>query len=282
MQPNLRQRTPEPWSYRNIGKRESSTVTLNPNADNPEDASLAAEHQRTIAELAELAGGLAHELRNPLSTMMINLKLLAETLRDTSAQVEDVRRRALLKVDVLRREAERLQCLFDEFLNLTGPCRLQRERIDLNAIVTRLANFFEPLATSAGLVLEVVGTDGPLPCVVDEKLLSQALLNVVVNAQEAMPEGGRLRITLEQDGGEAVISVSDTGVGIAEKDRERLLRPFFSTKAGGTGLGLSVTQRLIREHGGTLDFESKLGVGTTFRIRLPRNAARAGSSGSAG
>ena len=255
---------------------------MNKNADNPDDASLAAEHQRTIAELAELAGGLAHELRNPLSTMMINLKLLAETLRDSSAHVEDVRRRALLKVDVLRREAERLQCLFDEFLNLTGPCRLQREPVDLNAIVTRLVNFFEPLATSAGIVLEVVGTDGPLRCVVDEKLLSQALLNVVVNAQEAMPEGGSLRITVEQDGHEAVIAVSDTGVGIAEEDRERLLRPFFSTKAGGTGLGLSVTRRLIREHGGTLDFESKLGEGTTFRIRLPLDAASAGIAGSAG
>ena len=255
---------------------------MDQNADNPEDAALAAEYQRTIAELAELAGGLAHELRNPLSTMMINLKLLAETLRDSSAPIEDVRRRALLKVDVLRNEAERLQCLFDEFLNLTGPCRLQREPVDLNTIVTRLVNFFEPLATSAGIVLEVVGTDGPLPCPVDEKLLSQALLNVVVNAQEAMPEGGSLRITVEQDGAEAVISVSDTGVGIAEEDRERLLRPFFSTKPGGTGLGLSVTQRLVREHGGTLDFESKLREGTTFRIRLPRDGTPAGSAATAG
>jgi two-component system sensor histidine kinase HydH len=227
------------------------------------------EAQRAIAEIAELAGGLAHELRNPLSTMMINLKLLAEDLSDTDASPEDVRRRALLKVDTLRREAERLQSLFDDFLNLTGPCRLQRAKTDLNAVVARLIEFFEPLAHSEGIEVRTVGTQNPLVCPVDEKLLSQALLNIVVNAQQAMPEGGELTLTTAVEGDQAVLTVSDTGVGIAQSDRERILRPFFSTKASGNGLGLSLTRRVIQEHGGTLSFESELGRGTTFTIRLP-------------
>ena len=226
------------------------------------------EAQRAIAEIAELAGGLAHELRNPLSTMMINLKLLAEDLSDTNANAEDVRRRALLKVDTLRREAERLQGLFDDFLNLAGPCRLQRAEVDLNTVVARLVEFFEPLAHSKGIRVKTVRTPDPLMCPVDEKLLSQAFLNLLINAQQAMPDGGELTIGAGLEGDQVVITVRDTGVGIAESDHERILRPFFSTKASGNGLGLSITQRVIHEHGGTLDFESELGRGTTFTIKL--------------
>ena len=240
--------------------------------DKADDAALAERYQRTISEMAELAGGLAHELRNPLSTVMINLKLLAEDLRDTESHFDDVRRRALLKVDVLRRESERLQSLFDEFLNLTGPYRLQREMTDLGTVVTRLVEFFEPLAQSKGVEIRLEGADTPVRCRVDQKLLSQALLNMVVNAQEAMPEGGILSISVGREGGSATVAVSDSGVGIAPEDGALILRPFFSTKASGTGLGLSITQRIVREHGGCLDFESKSGAGTTFTIRLPLDA----------
>lgn len=232
--------------------------------------------QHTIAEISELAGGLAHELRNPLSTMMLNLELLAEGLRETEAHPDDIRRRALLKVDVLRREAERLQSLFDKFLHLTGPHRLERADIDLNVVVHRLVEFFEPSATSRHIDVQVVGTDDPLVCCVDEKLLRQGLLNLVINAQAAMPGGGLLRITLRSDGRHALIDVSDNGVGVADADRERIFRPFFSTKSGGSGLGLSITQRIVAEHGGTLRFTSSPGKGTTFTVSLPLEAQQAG------
>ncbi len=242
---------------------------LDQTPDHHTDSSPAERYQRKIVEISELAGGLAHELRNPLSTMMINLKLLAEDLGDDEANPDDVRRRGLLKVEVLRRQAERLQSLFDEFLNLTGPCRLQRSATDLNTVVDRLVEFIDPLARSNNITLQVSRPAEPLICPVDEQLLSQALLNAVVNAQEAMPEGGTLGIRVRRDGDNAVICVSDTGGGIAEEDRERILRPFFSTKATGTGLGLSITRRIAEEHGGSLDFDSKPGEGTEFRIRLP-------------
>ncbi len=227
------------------------------------------QSDRTVAELAELAGGLAHELRNPLSTMMVNLKLLAEDLNQPGADADDVRRRALLKVDVLRREAERLQGLFDDFLRLMGPCRLEQTEENLNAVVTRLVEFFEPSANSTGVEVRTAFERDPLLCPLDETLLSQALLNVVINAQQAMPDGGELVISTGIEGDQAVITIRDTGVGVSKSDRERILRPFFSTKAGGNGLGLSITQRIVHEHGGSVGLRSKLGEGMTFTIKLP-------------
>ena len=225
--------------------------------------------RRAVIELAELAGGLAHELRNPLSTIMINLTLLAEDLQDLDTHPRDIRRRTLLKVEVLRREAERLQALFDEFLNLAGPCPLQRERIDLHGVVTRLVEFSEPLLSAHRIRVTVHPTCDPLHCLLDEKLLRQALLNIVINAQQAMPDGGELRISTGMDGDWAYLAVADTGVGIPDQYYDRVFRPFFSTKSGGTGLGLSITQRIIHEHGGTLTFHSEVEKGTTFTIRLP-------------
>ena len=220
-------------------------------------------------DVAEIAGGLAHELRNPLSTIMINLKLLAEGLQDPTTQPEDARRRALLKVEVLQREAQRLQNLFDDFLNLAGPCSLRLSLVDFRGVVSRLAEFLDPLLRASGIHLTVAQPTAPVIVEADEDLLRQALLNLAINARQAMPEGGDLRIALGLDAEEAFLNVTDTGVGIAEQDFERVLRPFFSTKSRGSGLGLSITHRIVQEHGGSLTFSSELGRGTTFTIRMP-------------
>lgn len=228
---------------------------------------------RTIAEIVELVGGLAHELRNPLSILMVNLKLLAEDLEEPSSNLDDVRRRSLLKLAVLQREADRLQQLFDEFLRLAGPCNLRRTEVDLNALLARLAEFLEPSMVSYGVRMTVAAAENGLRCDVDEGLLSQALLNIAINAQEAMPHGGNLEVRLARRKGGVLITMGDTGVGIPRSDSERIFRPFFSTKAGGTGLGLAITKRIIEEHGGTLTFQSEPGRGTTFEIHLPENSA---------
>ncbi len=225
--------------------------------------------QRLVVELAELAGGLAHELRNPLSTMMVNLKLLAEDLNDLRAHPEDTRRRGLLKVDVLLREAERLQRLFDKFLSVAGPYQLEWTEVDVNEIVERLLAFFEPSAAEQTIVVKKSLRVEPISCRVDATLLRQALLNLLINAQQAMPDGGEIGVSTVVSGDEVLITVSDTGMGIADEDRQRILRPFFSTKAGGGGLGLSITQRIVQEHGGSIGYESRRGEGTSFTIRLP-------------
>ncbi len=227
------------------------------------------EPRRIVAEMAELVGGLAHELRNPLSIMMVNLKLLAEDLEDIQIHPEDARRRGLHKVQALQHEAKRLQRLFDQFLHLTDPYYLDPVPSDLNEIVRSLVEFFEGSAEGEDIEVQFTPADAPLMCRVDEQRIRQGLLNILINAQQAMPDGGVLgiRTTCEADG--AVVAISDTGPGIAPEDRERILRPFYSTKAHGSGLGLSITQRIIREHGGTLTLESMLGEGTTFLVWLP-------------
>jgi len=247
---------------------ESTAVSMS-TPDELSNHSASGDPRRAVIELAELAGGLAHELRNPLSTIMINLKLLAEELQDLDSHSSDVRRRAVLKVDVLRREAERLQSLFDEFLNLTGPYALQRVDVDLNLVLARLVEFCEPLLSAHHIRVTVDAACDPPHCPVDEKLLRQALLNIVINAQQSMPAGGELRMGTGMDGDCAFLAVADTGVGIPRQYQDAVFRPFFSTKSGGTGLGLSITQRIIHEHDGTLTFHSELGKGTTFIIRLP-------------
>lgn len=245
---------------------------MNPDESLPQQHQQQDIHSVTVEEISGLAGGLAHELRNPLSIVMVNLKLLAEDLQDQDADPQDVRRRALLKVDVLRGEAQRLQNLFDDFLNLTGPCRVEKKNIDVNSIVQRMVTFFEPLAHNHRIHLQLELNDSPAMCQVDDELLSQALLNIVVNAQQAMPEGGRLTIATRDDGDHVVLSVTDTGVGITPEDQERILKPFYSTKRSGTGLGLSITNRLIQAQGGTIEFSTTPGQGTTFTISLPRDA----------
>jgi signal transduction histidine kinase len=145
--------------------------------------------------------------------------------------------------------------------------------------VDRLIEFFEPMAISHAIALQrIVGVD-PLVCPVDEKLLSQALLNLVLNAKEAMPKGGTLTFETGQTGDWAVVSVTDTGIGIAPEDRERIFKPFFSNKASGTGLGLSLTRRIVQEHGGTLGVTSAVGQGTTFALRLPLRPGAAVANG---
>lgn len=242
-----------------------SSVTSPPEANRDQAEAL----RRKVAELTELAGGLAHELRNPLSTVMLNLQLLAEDLQDGQARPEDVRRRALLRVNLLRREAERLQGLFDEFLRLAGTWSLQATTIDVRAIIHRLVEFLEPLLHAHKINIALDMPDAPVTCAADEKLLSQALLNLAINAQQAMPDGGTLHVRIRAEPPCITIAVADTGVGIPAHDFDRILRPFYSTKSGGTGLGLPLTKRIIEEHGGELTFSSHVGKGTEFVIRLP-------------
>ena len=135
--------------------------------------------------------------------------------------------------------------------------------------MNHLISFLDPTLKAAGISVEPIGPAHSVTCPVDEQLVNQALLNIVLNASDAMPGGGALSIEVRREAPWAVISIRDTGTGIAPEDRARIFEPFFSTKPKGTGLGLSVTERVIHEHGGSLTFETVVGKGTTFTIRFP-------------
>jgi signal transduction histidine kinase len=235
------------------------------------------QNQDRIVELSELAGGLAHEIRNPLSTLKVNLQLLSEDFGEgpDGADIDpDLRRRALQRLATLRSETDRLQHLLDDFLKLVGGHDITSKPQDVNEVVGHLVEFFTPRAEGLGIQMRMSLSDEPLVCQVDEALLKQALLNLCLNAQQAMPDGGELMVQTSSDGAWAHIEITDTGVGIDPEVKTQLFKPFFSTKKGGSGLGLSLTRRIIAEHGGTISVQSEPGKGSRFTVRLPRSGAR--------
>jgi two-component system sensor histidine kinase HydH len=231
----------------------------------------AAEAAERLAELSTLTGGLAHEIRNPLSTLKVNLQLLAEDWRDAAdAEQSDLCRRSLMRLDTLRTEADRLQGILDDFLRYIGHQELQRTRADLNEVVEEMLIFFGPQATAHKLQIRSALRGEPLLCDIDVPMIKQALLNLFVNAQQAMPEGGELMVRTSLDvQGRACVEVIDTGSGIPPEIQDKVFQAYFSTKREGTGLGLPTTRRIVRAHGGTMDLHSEPGRGSCFTIRLP-------------
>jgi two-component system, NtrC family, sensor histidine kinase HydH len=225
------------------------------------------------AEIARLAGALAHEIKNPLSTIRLNMELLAEDLGEPETPQQ---RRALKRVEVVRRECQRLQSLLDDFLNFAKVRRLHLEPSDLNHQIEDVLEFFAPEAHDAGI--EVVRyLDPDLPRVrLDREAFRQALLNLIINAKQAMPDGGQLMIRTAAQGDTVAIILIDTGCGMDERTASKMFEAFFSTKPGGSGLGLPTTQKIIDAHGGRIHVQSELGRGTHITIELPAPARIAG------
>ncbi|RUL86963.1 two-component system sensor histidine kinase NtrB [Tautonia sociabilis] len=227
-----------------------------------------AQHLRDqYAEIAQLAGGLAHEIRNPLSTMRLTLDLLAEDFRDPQSDRE---RRALQKIERVRKESHRLESLLEDFLRLVRVGGLHLAPTDLNAVVEDVRDFCEPQSLAQGVVTRFHADPDLPPIALHVDSFKQALLNLIRNAQLAMPDGGELILrTRRQPDGGARLDVIDTGSGIPPEVQPRIFDPFFSTRPRGTGLGLPMTRRILLAHGGSITLDSEPGKGTQFSILLP-------------
>jgi two-component system sensor histidine kinase HydH len=229
------------------------------------------------AELAELAGSFIHEIKNHLSTLGLNLQLLAEDFQEPETQRE---RRALQRIERLQHECSRLVEVSNDFLRFARVKDLNLEPTKLADVVQELIDFFAPTARTTNIDIKCyIPADLP-PVNLDRDLFKQALLNLLLNAQQAMPQGGELTLQawpasyLPQGG--VCLNVIDTGQGMKPEDLARIFRPFFSTRSGGTGLGLPTTRRIIEGHGGTIGVQSELGRGTQFTIYLPPPGDRRG------
>jgi two-component system sensor histidine kinase HydH len=233
--------------------------------DAPDTAGQTERLRAAYAEIAQLAGGLAHEIRNPLSTMRMNLDLLAEDFQNP----QDPRdRRALQKIERVRKESHRLEAILEDFLRFARVQELRTRLTDLNAVVDEVRDFCEGQGIAQGIVTRAIYDPGLPPVALDGELFKQALLNLILNAQHAMPDGGELILATRRDDGCAVLDVIDTGVGIPPEVQPRIFDAFYSTRPGGSGLGLPTTRKIVEAHDGTISVESEPGRGSRFTIRL--------------
>ncbi len=230
-----------------------------------------------LAELGSMTSGLAHEIKNPLSTIGLNIQLLAEGLAELKADPEE-HGRLVRRVRALQREIDRLRDILTDFLDFAGEKKLDPKPTDLNAMVDELTDFFHPQAERQRVRIYVTPASQGVIALVDGSLIKQAVLNLLLNALQAMGEpekpGTReiyMRTELGEDEGHPVarLRVADTGPGMDEATIARVFTPYFTTKAGGTGLGLPTSRRIVEEHGGRIEVHSEIGRGTEFTLVLP-------------
>jgi len=238
--------------------------------------------------LAEVAGGFIHEIKNHIGTLGLNLQLLAEDFQAAETPRE---KRAQGRIQKLQAECDRLVEKSNDFLRFARLSAVERERCDLTDVVEELIDFFMPTAQQHHIEIRAhLPADLPPVCL-NRELFKQALLNLFLNAQQAMPNGGVLTVQVNLEtsltphlapatAAEPVradaapmdtvcLYIIDTGPGMPPEMTARIFRPFFTTRPGGTGLGLPTTRKIIEAHDGTIEVQSAVGRGTRFALRLP-------------
>ena len=219
-----------------------------------------------MSALGRLAASVAHEVGNPLGAIDIQLQLLQEDLSAIDGALPD---KTLRRIDIARAEMRRLEGIVQNFLRLSRPPALRLKRADPNDLLHNIYQLVAPEAREKSLHLHLeLGRCLP-PIEVDENQLSQCLLNLLINAFQAVGDQGHIRLRSREEDGDVLIEIADDGPGIPPEDLERIFEFYYTTKEEGTGLGLSIAQRIVHQHAGTLSVDSQQGEGTRIAIRLP-------------
>jgi PAS domain S-box-containing protein len=244
------------------GERMGALLTLR-DLDSIESINTQLQVSERLAALGRITAGVAHEVKNPLNSMRLWLENLKECLppdSDTGAKQA---------VQVLDKEIDRLDAVVKRFLDFTRPMDVRLEPTQLAELLKEVLEIAQPQMQKANIqVAQLLPIDVP-EVYVDRALLKQAVLNLVLNAGESMAGGGQLRLVLSRRGEMAEISVGDTGKGIPPENRQKIFQLFFTTRPGGSGIGLASTFRIVQLLNGSIDFTTEVGKGTTFRIELP-------------
>jgi len=244
------------------GERMGALVTLR-DLDSLESINTQLQVSERLAALGRITAGVAHEVKNPLNSMRLWLENLKESIL---AEQDGASQQA---VQVLDKEIDRLDAVVKRFLDFTRPMDIRLEPTQLAELLKEVLEVARPqLQKSSIRLAQLLPIDVP-EVYVDRALLKQAVLNLVLNAAEAMPSGGQLRLVLSRRGEMAEITVGDTGKGIPLENRQKIFQLFFTTRPGGSGIGLASTFRIVQLLNGSIDFTSEVGRGTTFRIELP-------------
>jgi PAS domain S-box-containing protein len=244
------------------GERMGALVTLR-DLDSIESINTQLQVSERLAALGRITAGVAHEVKNPLNSMRLWLENLKESLPQ---EMDDSAKQA---VNVLDAEIDRLDAVVKRFLDFSRPMDVHLEPTQLAPLLHEVLEVAGPQLEKAKVqVAQLLPIDVP-EVFGDRALLKQAILNLVLNAVDAMPNGGQLQLTLSRRGDMAEITVGDTGKGIPPEHRQKVFQLFFTTRPGGSGIGLASTFRIVQLHNGSIDFTSEVGRGTTFRIELP-------------
>ncbi len=218
---------------------------------------------KKLADLGRITSGIAHEVKNPLNAMVIHLEILRSKLESGNSDPTP-------QLEILDSEIKRLDRVVQTFLNFTWPVEVHLQPIDVNTIVNQVIALASTEAQERGVSINKQIEPGQLMIKGDADLLKQTLLNIIINGCQAMSEGGPLKVTTSRGSDDSVrIMIVDRGIGIAKEDQERIFNLYYTTKKGGTGIGLAQAFRAVQLHGGEIRFDSQVGVGTAFEIILP-------------
>ena len=215
-----------------------------------------------LAAISRISGGVAHEVQNPLNAILLHVEVARTRLKQGEADVSP-------QMEVISREILRLDRVVKTFLDFTRPVELNYRVVPLREVVREVEELTRPQAEAAKIRMVVVPDADDVDVRVDRDMFKQAFLNVVINAIQSMKDGGELRLEYTSNQDTAEIRITDTGPGIPPELRDKIFRLYFTTKQGGSGIGLAMTFRIVQLHDGTIDFNSEPGKGTTFVIRLP-------------
>jgi nitrogen fixation/metabolism regulation signal transduction histidine kinase len=221
-----------------------------------------------VAAWRELARRLAHELKNPLFPLQLTVENLVKARALDEAEFDEVFRESTATLSAEIGNLKTIIARFSDFSKMPKP---ELERIETRTLLERVRSLYESAANGeAKIEFARNVADAPMPLMADPELLHRALSNLVLNAMDAMPKGGKLTLSAEPQGDKIAIKVADTGEGLTQEECERLFTPYYTTKQHGTGLGLAIVQSVVTDHGGTVAVESRGGGGTTFIITLPK------------
>ncbi len=227
------------------------------------------ELSRRMAAIGRLTAGVGHEVKNPINAIVVHLELLKNKLGADQAP-------ATRHLDVIDAEIHRLDRVVQTLVDFSRPVELRLQEQDLRTVIGDVLALADEELSTRNVKLEGRMPANPLIVNVDADLLKQAAINVIQNGAQAMPNGGLLRVTLEEDRKMAVLRIADEGSGIPPEIREKIFDLYFTTKSGGSGIGLAMTYRILQLHHGSVDVQSKVGRGTEFSLRIPLAATEWG------
>lgn len=253
---------------KNIEGKETHLVSIIEDISDIKRFSDVVLRSKTLSTLGAFAAELAHEVKNPLNAMNIQMTVLQRELHDIKKVGDKTKKELLEIVTIVQKELNRLSGFVEECLHFSKTGELNKSNVDVGDILSEIVSLLLPQAQLQGIQIELNIMNALPKVMIDRDKIKQAILNILINGIEAMPDGGTLQVRAQRREQEICISCQDTGPGIPEEIREKIFHLFYTTKDGGTGIGLSFAQNIVQAHGGIIRIETS-SKGSKFAIALP-------------